>query len=52
MSLNKADRLKQKRADNAKEVESIRLEPAFPYKVVRFDPTFFDRAKKIEKKSN
>tara|TARA_B100001094_G_scaffold324853_1_gene378116 strand:+ start:698 stop:856 length:159 start_codon:yes stop_codon:yes gene_type:complete len=52
MSLNKAERLEKERADNAVEVESVRLEPAFPYKMKRFDPTFFDRAKKIKKKTN
>ena len=52
MSLNKADRLKKQREDNAEEVEEVLLEPRFPYKVESFDTTFFDRSFPVEKKGD
>ena len=52
MSLNKAERLKREREDTAEEVAELRLEPAFPYALQPFDPTFFDGIKKIDKKGN
>jgi len=52
MSLNKADRLKRQREDNAEEVKEIRLEPRFPYKIESFDTTFFDRSFPVEKKDD